>query len=384
MTPRSIVEQGGPGHAARAHPAADDAEELLRSDPELAAAVANAERLRLQVLIAVPRPDGSLIRRGFRVDREYFYPASSVKLCAAFGALEKLGELRSEDRVTPRTGVRFVFGEGRGRGRRSLNTTIRSDIERAIVVSDNDAFNRLLDFVGTEELAERLSRHGLVSASITHHLGDSSEGTPRIELLLPTGGTALVSQRTGFPIPAHPPVTLGRAYRDERGRLVEEPMSFATKNAIPLRELQDMLVGVVRPDLTAHPAQWDIPFRSVLVDILDRRPSDLDPRRIPRGGKLDAQYRPLSVAIEAALPELDARVYGKGGRAFGFAVENAYVESEKTGRAFFVTATLYANGNDVLNDDRYEYDTVATPFLTRLVVVLARQFLPSDVASPPI
>lgn len=354
---------------------ADEVEDILRSDSELAAWLADGERRRIQVLIAVPDGKGSVLRSGYRVDREYFYPASAVKLCVAFATLEKLDELNhaASARFTPRTTVRYVTGQGRGR--RVVNTTIQRDIEHALVVSDNDAFNRLLDFVGPEELAERLARRGLTSARIAHHLGDATTTTPTIELLLADGTTEVVGQRIGFPIPPAPSASLGRAYRNERGRLVKEPMDFASKNAVRLQELQDMLIGVMRPDLKPDPADWQLRFRFLLVETLGLRPSDLDPGRIPRDGALDVQYKPLAVAIQSALPDLDVSVSGKGGRAYGFAVENAYVASEKTGRAFFVAATIYANDNDIMNDDRYEYGAVANPFLARLGVVLAQHLL---------
>jgi hypothetical protein len=345
---------------------AEDVETILRSDDELASWLADPERHRVEVLLAVPNAGGSLDRSGFRADREYFYPASTVKLCAAFAALEKLGELAQEhgESVSPSTKIRFVSGQGRSR--RAVSTSVGRDIEQALVVSDNDAFNRLLDFVGPEELAERLARRGITSAHVAHHLGDvSAWSLPTIELLLPNGAAIPVGQRIGFPIPAAPSVALGRAYRNERGRLVPKPMDFATKNFIPLRELQELLVGIMRPELAPDPAAWEIPFRPLLVETLGQLP----------GGALDARYKPLAVAIASALPDRGIRVYGKSGRAYGFAVENAYVTSEATGRSFFVAATIYANGNDVMNDDRYEYDAVADPFVARLGVVLAQHLL---------
>lgn len=196
-----------------------------------------------------------------------------------------------------------------------------------------------------------------------------------MELLLPNGALVPVGQRLGFPIPAAPTIAIGRGYRDERGRLIQKPMSFGAKNMISLRELQDSLIGVMRPDLTTAPTAWTIRHRPFLVTTLGLLPSDLYPMHAVRGGALDIQNKPLAVAIQGALPNLDVQVYGKGGRAYGFAVENAFVTSPKTGRSFFVATTVYANGNETMNDDRYEYDEVAAPFIARLGVVLAQHLL---------
>ena len=63
---------------------------------------------------------------------------------------------------------------------------------------------------------------------------------------------------------------------------------------------------------------------------------------------------------------------GKAGRAYGFHIENAYYRDLKTGRAFFLAATIHANADGVMNDDKYEYDTVTRPFLANLGAVVAR------------
>ena len=54
----------------------------------------------IQILLSEVREDPggvpTLRRHGFRVDAEYFYPASSVKLCGAIAALKKVAALRCE------------------------------------------------------------------------------------------------------------------------------------------------------------------------------------------------------------------------------------------------------------------------------------------------
>ena len=62
------------------------------------------------------------------------------------------------------------------------------------------------------------------------------------------------------------------------------------------------------------------------------------------------------------------RIYNKLGQAYGFSLDNAYVEdTTETGRtAFFLTACLYTNRNGVLNDNCYEYESLGEPFLSQL------------------
>jgi hypothetical protein len=87
--------------------------------------------------------------------REYFYPASAVKLAAVVLALEKLNRLRL---TTPsltadapmRTDSAFA-GQTRAWRDTSAATgrpSVGHYLRKALLVSDNDAYNRLYEFVG--------------------------------------------------------------------------------------------------------------------------------------------------------------------------------------------------------------------------------------------
>ena len=65
-------------------------------------------------------------------------------------------------------------------------------------------------------------------------------------------------------------------------------------------------------------------------------------------------------------------VANKLGRAYGFSVDNAYVSDADTGRAFFLAACVETNANGVVNDDAYEYEEVADPFMENLAETVAK------------
>jgi hypothetical protein len=352
-------------------PAADLAA-ARRADPSFAALADAAARRRIQILVAIPgRGTAVLERQSFRADAEYFYPASAVKLCAAVGALEKLAELRSQRaELSLTTPLRISFSGDRPR---IVETTLRDEIEKALVVSDNDAFNRLFEFVGPEELAGRLTALGLASARITHRLGDPGDGgAPAFELRA-SGRPLDVAQRTGIDLGSGRSEPVGTAHVGGDGRLVDAPLDFGEKNRMTLRDLQNLLVATVRPDLSELAAPgWSAEDRDALVDILGRLPSELQDG-VPRG--LDEVHKPLDAAVKSVLPGHDIRVYGKGGRAYGFTVENSWVVDATTHRSVFVAATIYANDNETINDDRYEYESVADPFIGELGRFVARTFL---------
>ena len=150
---------------------------LLRANPVCAPVLADAERHELQVLYTqIDRgADGRprFTRHRYRVDPDaYFYPASAIKLAGALLALEKLNRLglsRDEavridsaySRQTP------ALEDSTAPGGRP---TIAHYIRKLFAVSDNDAYNRLYEFVGQQHMNEGLWEKGYEDLRLTHRL----------------------------------------------------------------------------------------------------------------------------------------------------------------------------------------------------------------------
>jgi cell division protein FtsI/penicillin-binding protein 2 len=160
--------------------------EILESHPGLAAVVARAAELRLQAVLGTiePGPDGRprLRQHGFRLGAEYFYPASTVKLFAAVAVLERLGESARTAGLDVGPGTPLVYyplfdGEEREdsdpTNLEGGAITVRHEIRKLFLVSDNAAFNRVYELVGQDGLAASMQRAGLRDARIVHRLSDA-------------------------------------------------------------------------------------------------------------------------------------------------------------------------------------------------------------------
>jgi beta-lactamase class A len=115
---------------------------------------------------------------------KYFYPASTVKLPIVLLALQKLNELKSK--ASPNGGA----GQGI-----DINSTMITDtaysgqsavlneptaidgrptiahyIKKILMVSDNDAYNRLYEFLGQEYINAELKKKGFKNVQILHRL----------------------------------------------------------------------------------------------------------------------------------------------------------------------------------------------------------------------
>src|SRR5205085_7763914 len=62
----------------------------------------------------------------------------------------------------------------------------------------------------------------------------------------------------------------------------------------------------------------------------------------------------------------NVRVFNKVGWAYGFLTDASYVADFTNNVEYMLAATIYANSDDTLNDDKYEFETVGRPFLYQL------------------
>ena len=60
------------------------------------------------------------------------------------------------------------------------------------------------------------------------------------------------------------------------------------------------------------------------------------------------------------------KIFNKVGLAYGFLLDNAYIIDIKNNVEFILTAVVYHNENETMNDDTYEYDNITIPFLAEL------------------
>lgn len=355
---------------------------LAAGGPALKAVLAAPEAYRFQVLYGVVREGTTptLERHGYRADAEYFFPASSMKVPIALAMMDRLALLRNGGKrgVTRDATIRIHPASGSGD---PYVTSLARETWRALIVSDNFSANRLLGVVGHREAHETLWGLGLSSARI--HTGfatgadlDPAELSPRVEFTSSAGNDELPARRSDLALPPTDATGLGigeAAIVD--GRRVPGPLSFADKNAMRIRDLQDTLVRIVRPDLLPKSAAPDTASKddlAYLKQALGTLPSESGLAGFDRNVVADYQLLPFLRGIERVRPRARFQIYSKVGQAYGFLVANAYVVDKDAGRSFFLTAAIYANPDGTMNDDHYAYDSVAFPALADVGEVFAR------------
>ena len=148
---------------AKNNPTDPLANALSSEDPKIKKVMDHLDNHEVQVRYTrIDRKNDSIIFTDFdfQVDKNnYFYPASTVKFPAAVAALEKLNTIDSLSMET-----RF-FVEGD-----SVETTLAKAISEIFAVSDNAANNRLVEFLGQDDINARMQERGVSPIRIAHRL----------------------------------------------------------------------------------------------------------------------------------------------------------------------------------------------------------------------
>jgi len=341
---------------------------LLESGPgSVTRVIVAAEEHRVQLLYTrIHRDEAGAVRfesHGYRLGAEYFYPASTVKFPVAVFALERLRELElprdTQLRVLPAS--RRLPGTGDNAAK-----SIAQYAHEIFVVSDNEAYNRLYEFLGPEAIEARLGELRLTGTRIVHRLSfPATPGENRIanavELRLAGRRVRSIPLRRAA-LRVYPSQPLGSSHIDAGGEVVEAPFDFGAKNAFPLDEQQRLLREVFFPDGRLALRDDDRAFLAREMSMLPRESRD---PVYPVDEYPDSYAKYLLAGGDDALPA-GVTIYNKIGQAYGFTTDNAYIVDRNRGIEFLLAATLYTNDNDRFNDDDYEYDSVAIPFLRDL------------------
>lgn len=318
----------------------------------------------------------------FNVDpAEYFYPASTVKLPVALLALQKLHELRlpgldrnsSMITETGWSGQTPVYNDPTTPDGRP---TVAQYVKKILLVSDNDAFNRLYEFLGQEYVNERLHKMGYEDAEILHRLDifltpDENRHTNPVKFF-DNGGKVLYGQPMQYNETTYSQRndSMANAYFSG-GQLVNHAMNFSAKNRISLDDLTNILKSVLFP--AAVPARQrfnlDAEDYRFVRQYMSQFPGET---RYPA---YDTSYNDAFVkfllygAEKKPLPKT-VRIFNKVGDAYGCLTDVAYVADFDKQVEFMLSARIYCNSDGVLGDDKYDYDKIGFPFMKHLGEVI--------------
>jgi hypothetical protein len=316
-----------------------------------------------------------------RTNATYFYPASTVKFPIVLLALQKLRALKGQGigretamiTETAYSGQSTVFNDANSY---NGSPAIGQYIKKILLVSDNDAFNRLYEFLGQEYINSELHKKGFTDVQVLHRLNIFlSEEENRH-----TNPVAFFDTSKGFlyrqPMLYNPmvfdkrPAVIGKGYYSN-GVLVNRPMDFSAKNRLPLQDLHDMLQGLVFPASVPPSKGFDITDddRLFVLKAMSQFPRE-SVYPYYDSSCFDAYAKFLLYGGDTAKQTGNIRVFNKSGNAYGQLTDAAYIVDHEKKIEFFVSAAIYCNTDEILNDDKYDYTSIGLPFMKNLGRVL--------------
>lgn len=340
------------------------------------------EKYRLQIIYSqIDRDEenkASFKTYSYRLNEdEYFYPASTVKLPAAVLAIEKINDqlirgftpfstMQIDSAYSGQTSVYEDSSSHTGK------PSIGNYIKKLFLVSDNDAYNRLYEFLGQRELNGRMIKRGFEDVRFTHRLSlpltfEENKHTNPMRFYF--GDTLVYEQEATYnkvDIKSDTSIRMGKGYMRD-GALVNEPMDFSRKNAISLQSLHTVMLKLMFPE-NFYPAdrfslnKIDYQF---LYQFMSKYPQESD---FPYYGSLypDGYVKFLMYGGTEEYIDRNIRIYNKVGEAYGFLIDIAYIVDYEKQIEFILGAVIYVNDNEIFGDDNYEYETIGLPFMRDL------------------
>lgn len=315
----------------------------------------------------------------YQVDRtQYFYPASTVKLPAVLLALEKINQLNIPglDKNTPM----FIEAARPEQTAVSADSTAQNGLpsvghyaRKILLASDNDAFNRLYEFIGQKYFNNKMHQKGYRDVRIRHRLelpmsAENNRYTNPIRF--EKDGKVIYQQPAVYADTVETPsapILLGKGYM-KNGKLVEEPFDFTDKNYFELEDQHKLLKAIFFPETLDSAQRFNLQpdDYQFIYRYMSQLPMETSYPEHYSDDYNDSYVKFFLFGDNKKRMPRHIRLFNKVGDAYGFLLDNAYIVDFERGIEFMLTAVIYTNENQIFNDDTYEYDRIGMPFISNL------------------
>jgi len=308
----------------------------------------------------------------------YFYPASTVKLPVAILALQRLNELniaglnKNSTMVTSDAGER-LSGVANDPSAPDGRPTVGHYIKKILLVSDNDAYNRLYEFLGQEYINNSLQKMGYNNTQIIHRLSislsDQENRLANAVIFIDSAGKVLYRKPAEISKQQYKTriIKMGKGYM--RGNeLVNEPFDFSYKNALPLQDLHQIVKSIIFPEAMPEEKRFNLTEEDYvfLRRYMSMLPGESVYPKYESSSYWNHYVKFLFYGSEKSTANPRIRIFNKVGNAYGFLVDAAYFADFENNIEFLLSAVIYCNSDGIFNDDKYDYEKVGLPFLKNL------------------
>ena len=350
------------------------------TDPNAQKIISDPEQYRVQIIYTQidrnRKGEARFTNHAFHVDPAYYFnPASMVKMPLAFLALEKLHEMNLPE-VNLNTRMRFDSSYERQVAMDKDSSaadgypSIAHFIKRALLISENDPYNRLYQFVSQQGANRKLTEKGYSSARITRQFMGYTDEQNRH-----TNGVAFINasgREIHYQLPAYntdsfsfpTPIRIGIGHINRNDDLVQGPFDFTRHNNLSLEDMQRMLQAIIEPESVPVKSRFNMKEadRAFLLKYLSQYPSETTSPKYNDSIFYDSYVKFFFSDASKKIPD-HIRVFNKVGWAYGFLTDVSYIRDTLNNIEYMLAATVYVNSDGIVNDSKYDEETVGFPFL---------------------
>ena len=343
---------------------------IKKREPQLKPIYKNKENHNLQILYTKVVRDSlgmpSFIQYDYQADNNvYFYPASTMKLPIVALTLQKINELRNTGiNITVESKILLLSAD-----QITTETTFKDLISKVFLVSDNSASNILINFLGYNYFNQQMKEKGLNTIVLNHKF--NPDPYVKTDWKIYTLDRDLISKDETQETIEHNNLDnlLQGKFQILNGEKVATPFNFKTKNKASLRDLDGVMKRIIYPDLFQEQDRINLSDQdyNFLRYWMSRFTFEDVGLEYQKDSKYFDSYNKFFIYGDSTNTiDRKIRIYNKVGVAYGALTDISYIRDYQKNIEFFLSATIYVNQNQIVNDNIYEYDDVGIPFLAEL------------------
>ena len=343
---------------------------IKKRAPQLKPIYKNKENHNLQILYTKVVRDSlgmpSFIQYDYQADNNvYLYTASTMKLPIVALTLQKINELRNTGiNITVESKILLLNAD-----QITTETTFKDLISKVFLVSDNSASNILINFLGYNYFNQQMREKGLNTIVLNHKF--NPDPYVKTDWKIYTLDRDLISKDETQEIIEHNNLDnlLQGKFQILNGEKVATPFNFKTKNKASLRDLDGVMKRIIYPDLFQEQDRINLSDQdyNFLRYWMSRFTFEDIGIEYQKDSKYFDSYNKFFIYGDSTNTiDRKIRIYNKVGVAYGALTDISYIRDYQKKIEFFLSATIYVNQNQIVNDNIYEYDDVGIPFLAEL------------------
>ena len=306
-------------------------------------------------------------------DNKYFYPASTIKLPIVVLTLKKINELRSKgSEITLKSKIVLNYKDDYSElVIRDSITSFQNLIADVFLVSDNSASNILIDFIGYNYFNDEMENAGFDKTYLNHKFNPDPYVNSTWQIL-DLDNNIISSINDNQKIIKADEKTNGLEKGERRyfkGEILDESLNFSEKNRSSITDMHNLIKYIFYPEIfdRANTFNLNVEDYDFLRYWMSRFTYEDIGEKFIGNEKFFETYNKFFIhGDEQSVLNEQIRVYNKIGQAYGTSIDNGLIKNYQDNIEFILTATIYTNKNKVINDNEYEYDDIAVPFLAKL------------------